>query len=195
MYSTAISTPIGSANYRKERQLIKTVAASGTPERATAFSVSSITVAKSTEPGFRDIYTATVTTAAAHWIQTGDSVTISGANESQFNGDFQVASATPNTTTFTILLTTTSLASATGTIVGYARIPFTKAIVYGRKAARTANTGIVYLGPLATNDTQPTTVQSDGEYLLDVAVGARRDWSDVYIDVATNADGIVALFH
>lgn len=57
---------------------------------------------------------ATVTTSTAHGYNQYDIVKISGANESIFNDDFEIASV-PTTTTFTFNLTT-ALTSASGTI-------------------------------------------------------------------------------
>lgn len=57
---------------------------------------------------------ATVTTGAAHGYKVGADVTVSGANESEFNGRHSVASV-PNTTSFTFAVTSGNSA-ATGTI-------------------------------------------------------------------------------
>jgi hypothetical protein len=72
----------------------------------TAKSVSSIT---------RSSSTATVTTATAHGYATGDSVVISGAVESDYNGTYSITST--GTTTFTYTVANTPSTPATGTII------------------------------------------------------------------------------
>jgi type IV pilus assembly protein PilY1 len=57
--------------------------------------------------------TATVTTGAAHGFVAGDSITISGANESDYNGTFSIADVSSNSFTYPV---STSKLSATGTI-------------------------------------------------------------------------------
>jgi hypothetical protein len=75
-------------------------------DRSRSVSVSSIT---------RSGSTATVTTSAAHGFIDGQSVTIAGANEAEYNGVFVITShATP--TTFTYEVTGAPATPATGTI-------------------------------------------------------------------------------
>lgn len=59
---------------------------------------------------------ATVTTAAAHGLTTGDLVTLSGATQAEYNGTFAVAS-TPTATTFTYAVSGSPDTPATGTPV------------------------------------------------------------------------------
>ena len=59
--------------------------------------------------------TATVVTPAAHNLQTGDRITISGATQTEYNGEFQVT--VTNATTFTYAVTGTPVSPATGTPV------------------------------------------------------------------------------
>lgn len=67
--------------------------------------------------------------------------------------------------------------------------PVFVAHVYGKKAARTNNTGIVYLGPDATNDTQALTIAAGAYLKLDLV-----DLSDFYLDVVTVGDGVVIVY-
>ena len=60
---------------------------------------------------------ATATVAAGHQLVTGDRVYISGANETDYVGDFTVT--VTGTTTFTFTVNTTATTPATGTIVMY----------------------------------------------------------------------------
>lgn len=65
--------------------------------------------------------TATVTTGSAHGISDGDPVTISGANQADYNGIFQAAYV--SSTVFTIEVSNSPTTPATGTILAY---PFTE---------------------------------------------------------------------
>ena len=67
-------------------------------------------------------------------------------------------------------------------------------IVMGRKAARTDNTDSVYVGWEATNDAQIYTVVSGGEVWFNAPEGAKWDLGELYVDVVTNADGVVILY-
>lgn len=70
-----------------------------------AVSVSSIT---------RTSTTATVTTAAAHGFTTGDYVTIAGATQTDYNGEFSITVTAATTFTYTVANSPTT--PATGTI-------------------------------------------------------------------------------
>lgn len=59
--------------------------------------------------------TATMTTAANHNLTTGDYITVSGANETEYNGTFEVKS-TPSDTELTYTLAISTTSPATGTI-------------------------------------------------------------------------------
>jgi hypothetical protein len=59
--------------------------------------------------------TATLTTSSAHGYQTGDSVTISGANETQYNGTFTIT--VTSATVFTYTVSGSPATPATGTIL------------------------------------------------------------------------------
>lgn len=61
----------------------------------------------------RSSTTATVTTAAAHNFVAGDTVTISGATQTEYNGTFTVLAA-PTSTTFTYTVSGTPATPATG---------------------------------------------------------------------------------
>ena len=79
--------------------------ATGTITVSAAQSVSSIAVSAST---------ATVTTATPHGFTTGQSVTIGGANQAEYNGTFKIVVTSPNTFTYTA--TGRPATPATGTI-------------------------------------------------------------------------------
>lgn len=166
-------------NRAKWRQRIVNAAASGTPVNLTTVSVSALV---STD----GIATATST---AHGFQEGDDVTIAGATPSDYNRHARILSVTANT--FTYAVTRDIATAASGTITAQADLWYRTARFTGLKAARTANTGIVYLGLAATNDTQPLSIAASTVVPLEAPVGARLNLADLWIDVATNADGVV----
>lgn len=61
--------------------------------------------------------TATATVSAGHQLKTGDRVYISGADQSDYNGDFNVT--VTGTTTFTFSVSSSATSPATGTILMY----------------------------------------------------------------------------
>ena len=71
---------------------------------------------------------------------------------------------------------------------------FRKATIMGLKADRTANTGIIYLGVGATNDTQPFAIAAGAVIYINAPVGSRYNWKDWWLDAATAADGVVILY-
>lgn len=73
--------------------------------------------------------TATITTSGSHTLSTGDLVTISGVNNSVFNGTFTVT-GTPSSTTFTFSTSssgTVSSATSSGTVATPIKYPPTEA--------------------------------------------------------------------
>lgn len=78
---------------------------------AVSYNVTSITRGAANSSG---VFTATVTTSLAHTYTTGDSITISGAAFSSYNGTFTLSSAVSGTTTFQFLAAETPTASPTG---------------------------------------------------------------------------------
>ena len=179
------------------RVFVKTVAATGTPERATALgTISSITATL----GGR---VATLTFAAAHQAVSGDMMVLSGLNQPEFNGTFGVTVTSATVLTIDLPFNA-SVATATGTGAAYLKLEAHRLLFYGRNAVRTANTGAVYFGFSATNDTQPFTVNSDtaldgtalaSVYVIEPMPGCKYDLSTFYIDVATNADGLLILIY
>jgi hypothetical protein len=67
--------------------------------------------------------TATVSAADGLKLKTGQYLTVSGANESDYNGTFLITVA--STTTFTYTVANTPTTPATGTIVGTLKLPIT----------------------------------------------------------------------
>lgn len=167
------------------RQLIVTAAAAATPVNLTAYSVTALTA---------NAGTATATTSADHGLLANDKVVIAGATPTGYNGTFTILSV-PSTTTFTYAVAGDLATAATGTLTARALLPYRSVRFLGNKAARTANTGTVYLGFSSTNDTQPLAITTGATVALEAAPGTKLLLSDLWLDVATNADGVVIWWH
>jgi hypothetical protein len=83
--------------------------------------------------------TATVTTASAHGLSTGDSTLIAGATQAEYNGEFVVTVISP--TVFTITVANSPATPATGGSITAKRAPvgYTKAFMGANKAAYRCN--------------------------------------------------------
>lgn len=119
--------------------------------------------------------TATVTTATAHELMTGDRVIIEGANEADYNGTFEVTvniDGTP-TTQFTIEVENTPTTPATGTITSR------------RMQLWVCNTGNGGPSDLGMHTSSPafTTDQATHWIQIDTAKeGTLSVWSDVVVE-------------
>jgi hypothetical protein len=71
---------------------------------------------------------------------------------------------------------------------------FKMATLIGVKAARTNNTGIVYVGASATNDTQPLAVSPGERVSLEAPPGQKLDLAAIYVDVLNAGDGVAVLY-
>lgn len=76
--------------------------------------VSTTPIAASVSSITRTNQIATVTTAAVHGLTSGDYVTMAGATQSEYNGEFSIT--VTSTTTFTYTVSGTPVTPATGTI-------------------------------------------------------------------------------
>ena len=141
----------------------------------------------------------TVVTAEAHWLVSGEQATISGATQTAYNGTWTVTVV--NATTFTYDLPgqpggAEPATPATGTIISDGHIWFRTATFYGRGAVRTNNTGTVWIGPSAADNTQWIDINAGGEVVITCAVGCRENLKDYYLDPALAAtEGVVVSFH
>jgi len=70
---------------------------------------------------------------------------------------------------------------------------FRRALVFGKKTARTVNVGSVWLGTSSVNDAQPWEIRTDEVHLWDAPPGAKIDPYDYYLDVANANDGVQIL--
>jgi hypothetical protein len=90
---------------------------------------------------------------------------------------------------------TTTNSSATAPVqVKTNSTPFRYATVLGKKAERTDNTGIVYIGVISTNDTQPYAIAPGGSVTIQAPPGCFLDFKDWYLDVVTANDGVVVIY-
>jgi len=71
---------------------------------------------------------------------------------------------------------------------------FRRATLLGKKAARTNNAGIVYLGIGATNDTQALEINPGETVTIEAPVGCKYDLNDWYLDVLNAGDGVVVIY-
>ncbi len=104
--------------YKFDRSLISGGTADDTLPKYVSKSVSSIT---------RTSTTATVT-CTGHGYTTGNTITILGANQSQYNGDHVITVTGANT--FTFVVDVAAVTPATGTITANVPVPFTWANTY-----------------------------------------------------------------
>ena len=143
--------------------------------------------------------TVTITLLTVHQLRTGDMVSLTGAwNNAEVIGKFKVTVL--NTLAFTITVNkapTAAINGAAGSCIDLL-YSFATATVLGQKAARVANTGLVWLGVTSANSDQPYQVNvynpttQDGIVILGGGNPEHR-WklSDWYLDVATANDGVV----
>ena len=88
----------------------------------------------------------------------------------------------------------TVAAAATPEAITDTPVYFSYAHFIGNKAARTGNTGTVYLGVTSGNDTQPIAIATGATFTLSAPGGIKLDFHDFYIDVVTNGDGLVIIY-
>lgn len=137
----------------------------------------------------------TVTTAAAHMLQTGDVIDITYSDISTGNG--QKLITVTSTTTFTFPSPERVNQDDTANVsVLFARIPFVSAVFAGKLSFSSPNVGNVTLGfgPSATDRVMPIVISSDGSYALDANPSLFYDLSDFWFKNDTNNDGIVVTF-
>lgn len=89
---------------------------------------------------------------------------------------------------------TTNSSTSVPTALSTTDIWFTRATVLGLKAARTANSGDVYIGPTSSNDAQPFKVLSSGEVVIQAQVGTKLNLKEWYLDVTIANDGVVIIW-
>lgn len=164
-------------------EFLKTVAATGTPERLTSRSITSI-VRDGTSPRC-------VVTITAHGFINGAVLHISGAAQPEFNVLASVVGIKDANSVYVNIPGVT--AAATGTLVCYADIFVTQVTVLGKKGARTANAGSIFLGINSANDAQAVEVLTNTDLTM-IAVDQAGNLANWYVDVATAGDGAYVLY-
>lgn len=107
---------------------------------------------------------------------------------------YQITTLTGANATTPIQITKTVAASGTPEALAASGTYFRKATILAQKAARSANTGTVYLGIGSTNDTQPIGLSPGDVWSIEAPQGEKYDLNDWYLDVATNGDGVVIIY-
>lgn len=93
----------------------------------------------------------------------------------------------------TIIVTASSSGTPVSLTTG-TNVWCTRAIIMGKKAARTSNTGTVYIGPESGNDTQSYPIAAGEIHVFVAPPGASLNLKDWYVDVTTNDDGLVIIY-
>ena len=181
-------------SHTKRVEFIKTVAATGTPERLTSGAISAIT-----RLGANNRFVEATVSPNPHCMIPGSEIVITGATEPEFNGTFTILKR--SATDKVIFEAPGVSASVTGTPIYYANVWFRHAILLGLKAYRTTNLGIVYVGGSSVDGEQPYgTLPYDpgiaGETYLPAsnAGAAYENLADYYVDVLNNADGLLVRY-
>ena len=91
-------------------------------------------------------------------------------------------------------ITKTVAAIATPEAIAASGTYFRVATIIGKKAARTNNTGTVYIGIGSTNDTQPLPIYPGQTIAISMPSGGVGDLNDWYIDVETAGDGVIVIY-
>ena len=91
-------------------------------------------------------------------------------------------------------LTKTVAAAGTPEAIAGDGTDFRIATILGKKAARTNNTGAVYVGIGSTNDTQPFVIQPGETITISMAEGKKGDLNDWCVDVENAGDGVIVIY-
>jgi hypothetical protein len=166
------------------RVFIKTVAATATPERFTALP----TISTTTLAG----RVVTVTFGSAHQLANGDIVEFASYGQGYYNGRQEVTVTSSNAITFEVASNIPAPVDPTGSPTAFLHLLCFHAIIWGKKAAATNNTGEVRFGPSATDGTQPNAIVLGTAFSFPPLGGAAvYPLHQLYLDVSTNADGVV----
>lgn len=107
------------------------------------------------------------------------------------DGSISVVPAANASTTAATLTQANKTVAATGTPEAIGTGLVESIVIKVLKGRTTANTGNVFIGFSATNDTQLYTLAPGEELALAAPDGKKLDLSGIYIDVATNGDGVI----
>lgn len=187
-------TVLGSRSYFKMRQWVKTVASAGTPERVTRF----VQTTASWSAGLL-----TIVAPAAAYLVPGDTVVLDGTGAmSAFSTALigipleVVGVVNTGVTFFSVRIPDQATNSSVALWGWYLRAEFREALFFGKFANQgSPNTTDSYLGPLSANGTQPLLLSADGQYSIVPTTNEKQFLSDWYLDVGTDTEGAVVLYH
>lgn len=100
--------------------------------------------------------------------------------------------ASPNTPATITQIVKTVSAAATPEPIAASQTLVESVEIYARKAQGTANTGNVWIGPSSADGTNARLLEPGDSYTITAPAGKKIDLNDIYVDVATNGDGVVA---
>ena len=164
-------------------EFVKTVAATGTPERLTSRSITSI-VRDGTSPRC-------TVTIPSHGFINGAVLHISGAAQPEFNVLATVVGIKDANAVYVNIPGVT--AASSGTVVCYADIFVNQVTVLGKKGPRTNNTGSIFLGSSSVNDAQAVEVPTNTDLTM-MAFDQAGNLANWYVDVATAGDGAYVIY-
>lgn len=139
-----------------------------------------------------------ISCGSAHYMREGD-VFISDTNV------IATVLRVDNTTEFTADLSKLSSESIVEleTLTSLVRlVEYRKAVFYGKKDNRTANTSEIYIGPStpgAINDLAAFKISPWGspgdEFIIEAAPGCKLNLNELFLDVVTGGDGVLVILH
>lgn len=103
-------------------------------------------------------------------------------------------STLPAATTVPVQVTKTVAASGTPEALAADGTFFLTATLIGKRSARVNNTSSVFLGIGSGNDTQALEISPGEVVQITASDGQRYDLNDWYLDVVTNADGVIIIY-
>lgn len=89
---------------------------------------------------------------------------------------------------------TTNTVAATPVRLCITNLWVERATVLGKKAARTDNTSVAYLGVNSTNNTQWFPLTAGGEVQIIAPEGSVFNLYDWYVDVGADDDGVIVIY-
>lgn len=102
---------------------------------------------------------------------------------------FSIAVADNGVSTIVKTVTTNTVPERLTTNAG----TFSRIVFHARASARSTNSGAVYLQWISTNDTAAIIISANGQYTLDAMNADMRQLTNIWVDVETSGDGVVAV--
>ena len=184
--TTSINCSLPRLEPCKRRHFYRSFATAGTVYALTTVSSVSLTQAAG-------VIVLTGVSAIAPFAKAGDVIVISGASDTNYNTSFTVVSATSSTIPVAGLAGWSTSQSSLTVVL---KLPFRKAMLWGKSDARTSNTSTIYFGSESTASTSGNgnEVQAASAYEVTAPTGGKEDLADFYFEPTNNADGIYISF-